>query len=115
MSETDAFRRPELSYIRLPNNKATVVCTCGWRDPLGEMSVSPFDPLEALTAAFVAHPFCTTEPAPKSERVSKIIAELDHWLAVQVLTNKLDDNERKELARALREYLGPVPEFAKET
>lgn len=47
-----------------------------------------------------------------STKVHFIISELDHWLAVQVLQQDLSVEERKELARALREYLGPVPEAA---
>jgi hypothetical protein len=54
---------PEFSYIRLPNNHATVTCTCGWTDPLGPVPVSPFDPAEALVAASAEHPRCWREPA----------------------------------------------------
>lgn len=51
-------RTPEFSYVRLPGNKATVTCTCGWKDPMGPMPVSPFDPREALAAAQAEHPRC---------------------------------------------------------
>lgn len=55
-------RTPEFSYIRLPGGKATVMCTCGWKDPLGPMPVSPFDPAEALAAAYAGHPRCGKTP-----------------------------------------------------
>jgi hypothetical protein len=55
-------RKPEFNYVRLPGGKATVTCTCGWKDPLGPMSVSPFDPAEALAAAQAEHPRCPEEP-----------------------------------------------------
>lgn len=53
-----AGRTPEFSYIRLPDGKAKVTCTCGWEDPLGPMPVSPFDPREALAAAGAEHLRC---------------------------------------------------------
>lgn len=54
-------RRPALSYVRLPDGKATVTCSCGWKDPIGPVWPSPFDPTEALVAAQAAHPQCQKE------------------------------------------------------
>jgi len=53
-------REPEFSYVRLPGGKSTVTCACGWKDPLGPVAPSPFDPQEALAAAYAAHPRCPT-------------------------------------------------------
>jgi len=55
---------PEFSFIRLGRNDehgrslAQVVCVCGWKDQ--EMPVSPFDPAEAITAAYASHFRCVT-------------------------------------------------------
>ena len=51
-------REPVFTYERLPGGKATVTCACGWKDPLGPVARSPFDPLEALVAARAVHPCC---------------------------------------------------------
>lgn len=51
--------KPQLSYVHLPDGKTTVTCTCGWKDPLGPVFPSPFDPMEALVAASAAHPRCS--------------------------------------------------------
>jgi len=49
---------PPLRYVRLPGGRVTVVCACGWEDPLGPVWPSAFDPLEALVAARASHPRC---------------------------------------------------------
>jgi hypothetical protein len=54
--------KPQFSYNRLLNDKAIVTCTCGWRDPLGPVHPSLFDPAESLAAAQAAHPKCETQP-----------------------------------------------------
>lgn len=59
--------KPQFSYNRLLSGKAIVTCTCGWRDPLGPLPVSPFDPAEALAAAGAEHLQCETQPAPITE------------------------------------------------
>lgn len=59
--------KPQFSYNRLLSGKAIVTCTCGWRDPLGPMPVSPFDPAEALAAAQAEHLKCETQPAKINE------------------------------------------------
>ncbi len=66
--------KPQFSYNRLVSGKAIVTCTCGWRDPLGPMPVSPFDPAEALVAAQAEHPVCTTQPVNITEQTT--LAEL---------------------------------------
>jgi hypothetical protein len=48
-----------------------------------------------------------------SPKVAQLIADLDYWLGVQVLQRALSVDERKEFARAIREYLGPLPDAAK--
>lgn len=60
-------RKPQFSYITLLSGKVTVVCTCGWRDPLGPVDPSPFDPTEALVAAQGEHRVCNTQPANITE------------------------------------------------
>jgi len=50
--------KPVLRYVHLPTGKVTVTCACGWKDPLGPVDPSPFDPLEALEAARALHPRC---------------------------------------------------------
>lgn len=52
----------KLSYHLVGNGQAQVQCICGWRDET--FPVSPFDPLEALIAASVAHLAC---PPPQLE------------------------------------------------
>lgn len=66
--------KPQLSYNRLASGKAIVTCTCGWRDPLGPVHPSPFDPAEALAAAQAEHPVCTTQPVNVTEQTT--LAEL---------------------------------------
>lgn len=58
-------RKPQLNYTRIGNGMVTVTCTCGWKDPLGPVPPSPFDPTEALVAAEAAHPFCP-DPPPRT-------------------------------------------------
>lgn len=60
-------REPTFSYVQLPGGKVTVTCTCGWKDPLGPVWPSPFDPMEALVAARAEHPRC---PDPDPEKLS---------------------------------------------
>lgn len=50
--------RPQFSYVQLPGGKVTVTCTCGWKDPLGPVFPSAFDPLESLVAASAVHFHC---------------------------------------------------------
>lgn len=59
--------KPQFSYNRLASGKAIVTCTCGWRDPLGPMPPSPFDPAEALAAAQAEHLKCEPQPANVTE------------------------------------------------
>jgi len=59
--------KPQFSYVRLLSGRAIVTCTCGWRDPLGPMPPSLFDPAEALAAAAAEHLKCETQPAPITE------------------------------------------------
>ena len=54
------MKTPALSYVCLPDEKTTVTCNCGWKDPLGPVPPGPFDPMEALVAARAAHPQCAT-------------------------------------------------------
>ncbi len=50
----------ELSYLKLPNNHAKVVCTCGWVSE--SFRRGPFDPDEALAAYSIDHLSCVTKP-----------------------------------------------------
>lgn len=50
----------------------------------------------------------------RSPKVAKIIYCLDEWLAGQVLNSHLSVEERKEFAREIRAYLGPLPEWCRE-
>lgn len=61
------MNKPQFSYNRLASGLAIVTCTCGWRDPLGPVPPSPFDPAEALTAAQVEHLKCDPQPMPITE------------------------------------------------
>lgn len=62
--------KPQFSYNRLASGRAIVTCTCGWRDPLGPMPPSPFDPAEALAAAAAEHLKCETQPANITEQTT---------------------------------------------
>ncbi len=68
------MKQSQLSYITLLSGKVTVTCTCGWRDPLGPVTPSPFDPTEALVAAHGEHPVCTVQPKNITEGTT--LAEL---------------------------------------
>lgn len=46
----------ELSYLKLPDNRAKVVCACGWESE--SFRRGPFDPNEALAAYSVEHLSC---------------------------------------------------------
>ncbi len=48
--------KPVLTYVRLPQDRATVRCRCGWEDE--PMPISPFDPMEAVAAAHAVHNRC---------------------------------------------------------
>ncbi len=47
------LRELEMSYLKIADNKAKVVCTCGWESEVFERQ--PFDPAEALVAYQMEH------------------------------------------------------------
>jgi hypothetical protein len=106
-------RKPQLSYVHLNNGKVTVTCTCGWRDPLGPVNPSPFDPVEAFVAAQAEHRVCLTQPKNITEQttMAELSAQRDLLgvTALMLFTNL--DGTRTALAqhRVHNSFLGQGP------
>lgn len=77
----------KLSYVNLPNNKAIVQCTCGWKSE--EFKPGPFDPAEALVAHDVEHLKCLPAPPKVFYAVAK---ELNGEMAI--LSDLCEDQEK---------------------
>lgn len=93
---------PNLSYVRLPDGKATVTCTCGWSDPLGPMPPSPFDPAEALAAASAEHLLCNPSPTT--------VAVMDELLLARLRTeNEQLKTRQQELLQTIARLGQTVP------
>lgn len=93
--------KPQFSYITLLSGKITVVCTCGWRDPLGPVDPSAFDPAESLAAAAAAHLKCETQPVLITELTT--LGELDAQRALLGVTSMMlfvdpDGSKRQAVA-----------------
>jgi hypothetical protein len=105
--------KPQFSYNRLAGDKAIVTCVCGWRDPLGPVHPSMFDPAESLAAAQAGHPVCSTQPKNITEQTT--MAELSEQrdllgvTALMLFTNI--DGTRTALAqhRVHNSFLGQGP------